>query len=88
MAHGWSSGVDGYLGALHTWRYMSAYDIDWPAFDSKYVNCRQSKKKWLACRRKYHRMAGDTLIAKSIKDKCVSAEVKIKIGNTEDLFKI
>jgi hypothetical protein len=36
----------------------------------------------------HHGIVGDLLVAKSLEDKCVSTEVKLMIGNIEDLPEI
>jgi hypothetical protein len=33
-------------------------------------------------------MEGDSLVAKSVKEKCVNSEVKLKVGDIRDLHKI
>ncbi len=38
--------------------------------------------------RTYHGIAGDSLVAKSLKEKCIGTEVKPMIGNKEDLYEI
>jgi hypothetical protein len=64
---------------------MKADDMGWPTLDRKFVNCSQFEKEWWAYRRTYHNLVGYDLVAKNLREKCMTDEVGKMTRNKEKL---
>jgi hypothetical protein len=60
----------------------------WPELNGKYISYPSFKKQWWAYRGNYLEMAGDSMVAKSLKEKCINVEVKLVFENIVDLQEI
>jgi hypothetical protein len=54
----------------------------------KVCKLRRLKEEWWAYREPYHRQAGDGLVGKNLKDKCVGTEAKVMVSKIENLKEI
>jgi hypothetical protein len=57
-------------------------------WDGKFVNYPKFKWEWQAYRQSFHPMVGNDLVAKTLREKCVSGDAQKMIGNVEDLAEI
>lgn len=76
------SGMEGCMGILHTWGQIRASDVGLPHSVERML-LSQLQGGVLVYQKGCHRQAEDDLVAKNLKEKCVSAEVKLMVGNIE-----
>jgi hypothetical protein len=58
------------VGVPHCCRKMIVNDV------GKFINCLSFKKEWWEYRRTYHDLVGDSIVVKSLQEKCVNNEVR------------
>jgi hypothetical protein len=68
-------------GATRYIGHESANDAGWPKFNGSFISYPRFKKKLLAYTRTHHEMAGGSLVVKSLREKCVNAEVILTMTN-------
>ncbi len=64
---------------------MKANDVGCPTFNGKCSNYPRLRKEWRACRQPSHNFLGDDLMAKVLREKYISNDIRVMIDNTEDL---